>query len=211
MVGFVGSRWGRNLFLRSITNLITSAPPPTRPPASAPQSASSAAASPKSTYKTSGGTDTYNALQTQLQRRFSKGLSLGAQYTWAKELGTSSGSNEATTSQAPLQTFGSMPEYGRGIFDIRHTLNVNLLYDLPFGKGRNYSLSGPMDIIAGGWQIGGITNFRSGVPIDVLITRPDIAYVRQPRNPVRRTDLRFARRRQRQGPEHGRRQHARRW
>ena len=181
MVGFVGSM-GRNLFLRSITNLITSATTnPTTGVGTAVRQFGGRFA--EVDYKTSGGTDTYNALQTQLQRRFSKGLSLGAQYTWAKELGTSSGSNEATTSQAPLQTFGSMPEYGRGIFDIRHTLNVNLLYDLPFGKGRNYSLSGPMDIIAGGWQIGGITNFRSGVPIDVLITRPDIAYVGNPGTP----------------------------
>jgi hypothetical protein len=37
-----------------------------------------------------------------------------------------------------------------------------------------------MDIIAGGWQAGGVVNFRSGLPIDVLITRPDIAYVGNP-------------------------------
>jgi hypothetical protein len=41
-----------------------------------------------------------------------------------------------------------------------------------------------MDIIAGGWQAGGIVNFRSGLPIDVLITRPDIAYVGNPGTPI---------------------------
>ncbi|HEY2040697.1 MAG TPA: TonB-dependent receptor [Edaphobacter sp.] len=181
MVGYVGSM-GRNLFLRSITNLITSA---TTNPATGVGTAvrQFGGRFAEVDYKTSGGTDMYNALQTQLQRRFSKGLSLGAQYTWAKELGTSSGSNEATTAQAPLQVYGNRPEYGRGIYDIRHSLNVNLLYDLPFGRNRAYSLSGPMDIVAGGWQIGGITNFRSGVPIDVLITRPDIAYVGNPGTP----------------------------
>ena len=104
---------------------------------------------------------------------------MGMQYTWAKELGTSSGSNEAATSQIP---YGYGPtafaaEYGRGTFDIRHSLNITALYELPIGHGRAYSLNGLADAIAGGWQLGGTLNFRGGVPIDVLITRPDIAYV----------------------------------
>jgi hypothetical protein len=172
MVGYVGST-GRNLFLRSITNLITSVNtnPLTGAGTAVRQFGGRFA---EIDYKTSGGTDMYNALQTSLQRRFARGLSLGAQYTWAKELGTSSGSNEATTAQNP---YDLRTEYGRGTFDIRHSLNATLLYELPFGHARTYSLSGPLDLIAGGWQIGGVTNFRSGVPIDVLITRPDIAYV----------------------------------
>lgn len=175
MVGYVGST-GRNLFLRSITNLITgvSTNPATGVGTATRQFGGRFA---EVDYKTSGGTDMYNALQTSLQRRFSHGLSLGAQYTWAKELGTSSGSNEATTAQNP---YDFRTEYGRGTFDIRHSLNATLLYDLPFGHAKTYSLSGPMDVIAGGWQVGGIVNFRSGVPIDVLITRPDLAYVGNP-------------------------------
>ena len=56
-------------------------------------------------------------------------------------------------------------------------MNVSTLYDLPFGKGRMFTMSGPLDAVAGGWQIGGIANFRTGVPMDVLITRPDVAYL----------------------------------
>src|SRR5260370_12777587 len=69
------------------------------------------------------------------------------------------------------------------MFDIRQTLNATVLYDLPFGHGKAHSLSGPMDLVAGGWQAGGLINFRSGVPIDVLITRPDIAFVGQTGTP----------------------------
>lgn len=175
MVGYVGSS-GRNLFLRSITNLITGVTTngSTGAGTAIRQFGGRFA---EIDYKTSGGTDQYNSLQTTLQRRFAHGFSMGAQYTWAHELGTSSGSNEATTSQEPLQSYGAKPEYGRGTFDIRNSLNVSTLYDLPFGKGRAISLSGPLDLVAGGWQLGGIVNFRSGVPIDVLITRPDVAYV----------------------------------
>jgi hypothetical protein len=175
MVGYVGSV-GRNLFLRSITNLITGVTtnPTTGPGTPIRQFGGRFA---EIDYKTSGGTDMYNALQTSFQRRFSHGLSFGGQYTWAKELGTTSGSNEATTAQNP---YDFRTEYGRGIFDIRHSLNATALYELPFGHGKAYSLSGPMDILAGGWQVGSIVNFRSGLPIDVLITRPDVAYVGNP-------------------------------
>jgi len=172
MVGYVGST-GRNLFLRSITNLITGVTTnPTTGVGTAVRQFGGRFA--EIDYKTSGGTDMYNSLQTSLQRHTARGLSLGAQYTWAKELGTSSGSNEATTAQNP---YDFRTEYGRGTFDIRHSLNATLLYDLPFGHAKAHSLSGPLDVIGGGWQVGGIVNFRSGVPIDVLITRPDIAYV----------------------------------
>ena len=172
MVGYVGSM-GRNLFLRSITNLITGVTTnPTTGVGTAVRQFGGRFA--EIDYKTSGGTDMYNSLQTQLQRRFARGLSMGAQYTWAKELGTSSGSNEANTAQNP---YDFRTEYGRGTFDIRHSLNATVLYDLPIGKGKQFALSGPMDLVAGGWQMGGIVNFRSGVPIDVLITRPDLAYV----------------------------------
>ncbi|MCU1222197.1 MAG: hypothetical protein JWQ42_290 [Edaphobacter sp.] len=179
MVGYVGSM-GRNLFLRSITNLITGVTTnPTTGVGNAIRQFGGRFA--EVDYKTSGGTDMYNALQSTLQRRFARGLSMGAQYTWAKELGTSSGSNEATTAQNP---YNFKTEYGRGTFDIRHSLNATVLYDLPFGHGKAYSLSGPMDLIAGGWQVGGIVNFRSGVPIDVLITRSDVAYVGNPGTPI---------------------------
>jgi hypothetical protein len=178
MVGYVGSQ-GRNLFLRSITNLITNVTTnPTTGAGTAVREFGGRFA--EIDYKTSGGTDTYNAFQSSLQRRFTHGLSLGAQYTWAKELGVSSGSNEATTAQEPLQVYGAAPEYGRGIYDIHHTLNTTVLYDLPFGHGRAFNLSGPLDLLGGGWQLGGIVNFRSGLPMDVLITRPDLAYVGNP-------------------------------
>jgi hypothetical protein len=172
MVAYVGST-GRNLFLRSITNLITSVTTnPTTGAGTAVRQFGGRFA--EIDYKTSGGTDQYHALQSTLQRRFSRGVSFGTQYTWAKELGTSSGSNEATTSQSP---YSFLLDYGRGTFDIRHTLNATVLYDLPFGHGRAHSFSGPVDLVAGGWQVGGVINLRSGLPIDVLITRPDIAYV----------------------------------
>ncbi len=56
---------------------------------------------------------------------------------------------------------------------------MSALYELPFGRGRQFAstLSRPANLLIGDWQVGSILNFRTGVPIDVLIVRPDIAYV----------------------------------
>ncbi len=122
-------------------------------------------------YKTSGGDDSYNALQVSLQRSFNSGLTMNAQYTFGKSAGTSAGSNEARTSAA-LDNFEA--DRGRNNFDIRHTFNLSALYELPFGKGRRFDFGSTGNALLGGWEIGGIVNARSGVPVEVLVVRPDV-------------------------------------
>lgn len=122
-------------------------------------------------YKTSGGDDRYNALQLSFQRSSRSGLTMNAQYTFASSYGTSAGSNEARTS-AQLDNFEA--DRGRNNFDVRHTFNLSALYQLPFGKGKRFNLDGVANTLLGGWEIGGIANARSGVPVEVLITRPDV-------------------------------------
>ncbi len=122
-------------------------------------------------YKTSGGDDRYNALQMSLQRSFSNGLTMNAQYSFGKSQGLTAGSNEARTS-AQLENFEA--DRGRNNFDIRHTFNLSALYYLPIGNGMRLNLGKAGNAVFGGWQIGGIVNARSGVPVEVLVVRPDI-------------------------------------
>jgi hypothetical protein len=122
-------------------------------------------------YKTSGGDDTYNALQMSLARRFNSGLTLNAQYTFASSRGTTAGSNEARTGGA-LDDFEA--DRGRNNFDVRHTFNLSALYDLPIGNGRWLDFGKTGNLIFGGWEIGGIVNARSGLPVEVLVVRPDV-------------------------------------
>jgi hypothetical protein len=96
---------------------------------------------------------------------------MNAQYTFAKSEGTSAGSNEARTS-AQLDNFEA--DFGRNNFDVRHNFNVSALYALPIGKGKHWNLGGAGNALLGDWEIGGIVNARSGVPIEVLIVRPDV-------------------------------------
>ena len=122
-------------------------------------------------YKTSGGDDTYNALQMSMVRSFTNGLTMNAQYTYGSSKGLSSGSNEARTS-AQLNNFEA--DRGRNNFDVRHTFNVSALYELPIGDGKRFNFGKTGNILLGGWEVGGIINARSGVPVEVLVVRPDI-------------------------------------
>ncbi len=113
-------------------------------------------------YKTSGGEDSYNALQMTLARRITTGLTLNSQYTFSRSFGNTAGSNEARTAAIP-DNFDA--DRGYNNFDVRHTFNFSALYKLPFGKG---------NALLGDWEIGGIVNARSGLPIEIGITRPDV-------------------------------------
>lgn len=122
-------------------------------------------------YKTSGGDDRYNALQVSLARSFSTGLTANLQYTFAKSEGLTAGSNEARTS-AQLDNFEA--DRGRNNFDVRHTFNLSALYELPIGDGKRYDFGKTANLFLGGWEVGGIVNARSGVPVEVLVVRPDV-------------------------------------
>jgi hypothetical protein len=126
-------------------------------------------------YKTSGGSDSYNALQMSLGRRFNTGLTLNAQYTFARSFGTTSGSNEARTAANNARALADY-DYDRGYnnFDVRHTFNLSALYDLPFGKGQQHDFGGVGNALLGNWEIGTIVNARSGLPLEVGIVRPDV-------------------------------------
>jgi len=117
-------------------------------------------------YKTSGGDNRYDSMQLALTRRSPTGVSMNLQYTFGKSRGTTGGSNEAVTAGNNARAISDW-EYDRGYnnFDVRHTFNASILYELPF-KGA----------LTGGWSVGGIINARSGLPIEVLVARNDVVY-----------------------------------
>jgi hypothetical protein len=125
--------------------------------------------------KTSGGHDTYKALQMSLARRFSTGLTLNSQYTFSSSFGNTSGSNEARTAANNARALNEF-DYDNGYnnFDVRHTFNLSALYDLPFGKGKKRDIGGVGNAILGNWEIGTIINGRSGLPLEIGIVRPDV-------------------------------------
>jgi hypothetical protein len=125
--------------------------------------------------KTSGGHDTYRALQMSLARRFSTGLTLNSQYTFSRSFGNTSGSNEARTAANNARALSEF-DYDNGYnnFDVRHTFNLSALYDLPFGRGKKHDLGTVGNAILGNWEVGTIVNARSGLPLEIGIVRPDV-------------------------------------
>ena len=172
-VGYVGSQ-GRNLFLRGVTNQIIGVTmnPTTGAGIAVRQFGNRFA---EIDYKTSGGTDHYNGLQTTLNRRFSQGLSLGAQYVWSHSIGDTDGSNDARTAS---NNYSFKADYGDNQSDVRQSFNLSALYQLPFGSGRKYGANANRlaKTLVGGWELGGLFNARTGLPLEILITRPDIVY-----------------------------------
>ena len=172
-LAYVGSQ-GRNLFLRGWTNRIVSAGMNPTTGAAIPtlQFGNNLA---QMDFKTSGGTDHYDSMQTTINRRFNSGFTFGSQWTWSHSIGNTGGSNEANTTQDPTNF---RLDRGNNNFDVRHSVNVTALYELPYGKGRKFGRdSNPiLNGLFGGWQIGEVMNFNSGLPFEVRVTRPDVVY-----------------------------------
>ena len=118
-------------------------------------------------YKTSGGRDSYNAMQLAFTRRSANGLVANAQYTYGFSKGTSGGSNEARTVGNNARAIADFNyDDGYNNFDVRHTFNLSAVYTT---HAKNAFLNG--------WSIGGIANARTGLPVNVTIARNDIVYV----------------------------------
>jgi len=189
---YVGSQ-GRNLFLRSVANQIVNVVTNPNPANNAfvirefsivQRDAAGNVTGVQNPYaevdfKTSGGEDRYDAMMLSLARRSATGVSLNVQYTLGKSTGNTAGSNEALTVGNNARALSDFAyDNGFNNFDVRHTFNLSLLYPLPYGHGRTYgsNASAFTQAVLGGWDVGGIVNARSGLPIDVRVVRPDIVY-----------------------------------
>lgn len=126
----------------------------------------------------SGDRSTYHALEVQLARRYTDGMSYQVSYTWAKSLDTRSFDPAfSRVSGGALQSASSTPfdinnrdlNYARSDFDRRHVLQGAFVYELPFGRSRRFvhDVNGGVDRIINGWQVSGVVNLSSGRPFTV--------------------------------------------
>lgn len=125
-------------------------------------------------YLVNGGKYNYNALQTELRRRFNNGFSFQVNYTFQKSL--TDILSDANADQNRQGTFldNNRPglNYGRADYDRTHTVNGNFVYELPFGKGRQFlNDNGILNTIFGGFQFSSIVALSSGPPLGVVDPR----------------------------------------
>jgi len=109
------------------------------------------------------GTSNYYALQAVFARRFTKGLSFNANYTWAHGL------SDAVSGSGPGTGQGLIPsdphyDYGNSTVDIRNRFAANWNYKLPFGE----NATGAKALLVKGWESNFIIFWQSGQPFGVL-------------------------------------------
>ena len=114
----------------------------------------------------------YNALQTEIRRRFANGFYIQANYTFQKTLTDAAGVGQ-TRVDPPLDLFNPQLDYGRADFDQAHIFNLNTIYELPFGRGKAFlnDSNGVVNRIAGGWQLTSILRWTTGAPISLIDAR----------------------------------------
>ncbi len=113
----------------------------------------------------------YHALELQVVRRISHGLSGQVSYTWGRSIDTASGSTDGDQFRNGLSSLYFFdPRLRRGPSDFNQTHNVVMSYtwEIPTSKG----LSGVLGWAASGWEFGGILQANTGTPFSVTIA-PD--------------------------------------
>lgn len=103
----------------------------------------------------------YHSMQTQVNKRFSKGLMFGLSWTWSKSMNFVNGNNESVN---PFLDF-RMRNYGKGNFDRTHNFVLNYTYAFP--KLSSVWNNAFAKWVFDNWDIAGVTSFISGAPSGV--------------------------------------------
>jgi len=123
-----------------------------------------------------GARSWYDSMQVTLNKRFSHGLQANLAYTWSKNL------DEGMSHQ---NSYDIRAQRAVADIDVAHRLTIAYVYEMPFGRGRQFGTnwSKTLDLIAGKWQVNGITTLSSGTPLGIsasntanifgMVTRPN--------------------------------------
>ncbi len=122
----------------------------------------------------SSETANYNGLFTTLRKTDSHGLTYLVSYTWSKsiDVGCSDSFGAGCVAQDPYH-----PQIDRSVsgFDLTNMFSGAVVYELPFGNGREYrSSKGFVNAVFGGWDVNAILTMTSGTPYSIVVNS-DIA------------------------------------
>ncbi len=119
----------------------------------------------------------YNAMQTTLHKRFSKGLEYQIAFTWSHGISDSIGyygQGGQAGSQSPYwqNLYNQSSERGPTYFDDKFTFVPSFVYELPFGRGRmmGKNMNRVADGIVGGWKLGGVYTAHTGFPLTIKMS-----------------------------------------
>jgi hypothetical protein len=120
------------------------------------------------------GNSNYHALAVSFRQRLSS-LTFDFNYTWSHSLDDASGLQAEFGVGGNFQGNGSFivnpirqhDNYASSDFDVRHNINADAVWSLPFGRGKALlgNSSRLVDAFLGGWQLSGIFRWNTGLPV----------------------------------------------
>jgi hypothetical protein len=119
------------------------------------------------------GDSSYHALQVKLDKRFSRGFSVLAHYTWGKMIDNgshASGNVSWLGGSTSIQNIWDLDaERSISAHDVAHRVALSGIWQLPFGRDRMWgsSWNRVVDTALGGWSISGVFSRQSGLPLAV--------------------------------------------
>jgi hypothetical protein len=115
----------------------------------------------------SSGYSNYNAMVVTVQKRMSSGLTLNANFTYGRSLGTLA-LNQSYVENNLNDVWNQRVDYGPQFWDRKFVFNLLATYNLPLGKGQRWANTNPVATrVLGGWSISPILSIASGTPLDV--------------------------------------------
>jgi hypothetical protein len=129
-------------------------------------------------YRPHIGTLSYNGLQVNVQKRYSRGLSMTGSYVWSKSLDTGGPGNNSGNGTAIEDIYNLRNERSVSNFDVPHRVVVSGVWEMPFYRKTKALLP---RILARGWQMSGTYIWQRGTPFNVItsgflnygVRRPD--------------------------------------
>jgi hypothetical protein len=120
------------------------------------------------------GDYTFNALQVQVQKRVSYGLTVLANYSWSKNITNadseypSQAAWEGNGTSGALNTYNLKAEKSLSAFNTPQRAVISYTYELPVGRGKPFlNTGGVVNVLVGGWQIAAVQTYASGNPLSV--------------------------------------------
>lgn len=126
------------------------------------------------------GNSNYHALQMRLEKRFSRGLSLLAAYTYSKTISDAADGlwNLAGAPAVVRDWYCLRCERAVSTYDQPQRLVLNTTYELPFGRGKTIGSQWNRlaDGALGGWQVNAIVTIARGLPLRNFVTSQNTSY-----------------------------------
>ena len=131
----------------------------------------------------------YNSGMVRFEKKFDKGYSFLAHYTYSHALGTSSAVDQSGAIGAyPQNGWDLRGDYSDLAFDVTNVFVMSGVWELPFGKGRALMNNAPYaaNLLIGGWQFNGIYEAQSGFtfPVPAPFDNSGTIYNENPRAQV---------------------------